>query len=125
MGKQNVKVVWTLFAIVLMVGARAAVARADERVTAHVPFPFIVGESRLPEGDYLVKEDDSDPSVIAIASADGHQRIFTLAMMSSSSEKRAVQPRLVFEKFDGQYFLARVVREDGEAQEIVLTPAIM
>jgi len=114
-----------LFAIALMVGTHPAGARAQERVSAHVPFPFIIGESRLPAGDYIVKERDNDPSVIAVASADGHQSIVTLAMTSSSSEKGGAQPRLVFEKFDGQYFLARVVREDGEEQEIVLTPAIM
>ena len=124
MRKQSAKVVGRFFAIVLMVGAHASVARADEEVTAHVPFAFIVGESRLPAGDYIVREMDGDPGVIEIAGADGHQAIFTLTMMSSSSEKRG-QPQLVFEKFDAQYFLARVVREDGDEQEIVLTPAIM
>ena len=67
---------------------------------------------------------DSDPGVIEIASAEGHQSVFTLTMMSSSSEKQE-QPRLVFETFDAQYFLARVVRDDGDEQEIVLTPSIV
>jgi hypothetical protein len=111
-------------AIVLMVGSHASVARADELVTAHVPFAFIVGESRLPAGDYIVKERDNDPSVITIASAEGHQSTVTLTMTSSSNEKGA-KPRLVFEKFDDQYFLARVVRDDGDERAILLTPSIM
>jgi hypothetical protein len=122
--RKSAKVVWMFFAIVLMVGASASVARADEQVIAHVPFAFIVGESRLPAGDYVVKEMDSDPGVIQIARADGHQVMFTLTQTASSSGMQG-RPRLVFEKFEDQYFLARVVREDGDGQEIVLTPAIM
>ena len=85
--KQSARVVVMFVAIVLMVGTHASVARADEQVTAHVPFAFIVGESRLPAGDYIVKEMDSDPGVITVASTDGHQSIFTLTMTSSSNEK--------------------------------------
>lgn len=124
MRTQSAKALGMFFAIVLMVGAHASVARADEQVMAHVPFAFIVGESRLPAGDYIVKEMDSDPGVIRIASADDHQSVFTLTMTSSSSKMQG-QPRLVFEKFDNQYFLARVVRQDGDEQELVLTPEIM
>lgn len=124
MSKQSANVLWVFFAIVLMSIASASVVRADERVVAHVPFAFIVGESRMPAGDYIVKEMDGDPSVIEIASADGHRLTFMLTMASSSNET-AAQPRLVFEKFEDQYFLARVTREDGNESEIMLTPAIM
>jgi hypothetical protein len=124
MSRQSVNVSWVFFAIVLVVGFSASVVRADELVVAHVPFAFIVGESRLPAGDYTVKEMDDDPSVISITSADGHQSAFMLTMASSSTETPA-QPRLMFEKFDNQYFLARVIPAEGNGREIVLTPAIM
>jgi hypothetical protein len=124
MSKQSTNVVWVLFAIVAVGVFSAAVARADDRVVAHVPFAFIVGESRLPAGDYVVKELDDEPGVIEITSADGHRSTFMLTMASSSSAMPA-QPRLVFEKFEDQYFLSRVTREDGNEREIVLTPAIM
>ena len=124
MRKHSAHVVGMFVAIALMVGTYASVARADEQVTAHVPFAFIVGESRLPAGDYIVKELDDDPGVITVASTHGHQSIFMLTMTSSPNEKGA-KPRLVFEKFDDQYFLARVVRDDGDERAIVLTPSIM
>jgi hypothetical protein len=124
MGKQSANVSWVFFAMVLMGISSASVARADERVVAHVPFNFIVGESRMPAGDYIVKDLDDDSGVISITSADGHRSTFMLTVASSSSEM-AAPPRLVFEKFDGQYFLARVTREDGNERAIVLTPAIM
>ena len=115
---------WTIFAIVSIASGSASVARADQLVVAHVPFAFIVGDSRLPAGDYVVKEMDSNPSIIEITSAQGHQSMFTLTMESSSMETPA-RPQLVFEKFEDQYFLARVVREDGNDREIMLTPALM
>jgi hypothetical protein len=124
MGKQRANVLWLFFAMVLMGISSASVVRADERVVAHVPFAFIVGGSRMPAGDYVVKEVDGDPSVIEIASADNHRSTYMLTMASSSNETTA-QPGLVFEKFEGQYFLARVTREDGNEREIALTPAIM
>ena len=54
MSKQSTNVVWVLFAIVAVGVFSAAVVRADDRVVAHVPFAFIVGESRLPAGGYVV-----------------------------------------------------------------------
>ena len=124
MSRQSVNVLGVFFAIVLVVVFSGSVVRADERVVAHVPFAFIVGETRLPAGDYIVKEVDNDPSVIAITSADGHQSTFMLTMASSSGELQA-QPQLVFEKFEDQYFLARVIGGDGDERAIALTPAIM
>jgi len=113
-----------IFAIVAITIGSASAARADQLVVAHVPFAFIVGDSRLPAGDYIVKELDSSPGVIEIASAHGHQSILTLTMEWSAVETPA-RPQLVFEKFEDQYFLARVIREDGNDRELMLTPAVM
>jgi hypothetical protein len=124
MSKQSATVSWVFVAMVLVVVSSASVARAEELVVAHVPFAFIVGDSRLPAGDYVVRDVDNDPTVISITNADGHQSTFTLTTPSSSVEM-AAQPGLVFEKFNDQYFLARVVRGDGDQREIALTPAIM
>jgi hypothetical protein len=124
MGKQSTHAGWVVFAIVVVGVFSAAAARADERVVAHVPFAFIVGESRLPAGDYIVKDMADDPAVIEITSADGHRSTFMLTMASSSSAMSA-QPRLVFEKFEDQLFLARITQADGHEREIMLTPAIM
>ena len=124
MSRQSVNVLGVFLAIVLVVVFSGSVVRAEERVVAHVPFAFIVGDSCLPAGDYIVKDVESDPGVIAITSADGRHSTFILAMASSSNEM-PVQPGLVFEKFDDQYFLARVIGGDGDEREIALTPAIM
>jgi hypothetical protein len=91
---------------------------------ARVPFAFTVGDSRMPAGDYVVKEVSDDPSVVSIASADGRQFAFTLTVPSSAHVlETPAQPELVFEKLDNQYFLARVVPAGGMEREIVLNHA--
>ena len=122
--RKSAKIVWVLFAVVSASVCGASAARADDLVTAHVPFAFIVGDSRLPAGDYVVKQLDDDPDVIQITSTRGHQATFTMTQTLSSTEMSA-QPRLVFEKFENQYFLSQVIREDGNDREIILTPSIM
>jgi hypothetical protein len=105
-------------------GASVARANAGEIVVAKVPFAFIVGEVRLPAGDYIVKEEANDPGIVSIASKDGRQAVYTLTVPQASGAREA-QPLLVFEKFDNQYFFERLVSADGNDREIVLTPATM
>jgi hypothetical protein len=125
MRTRSVKMSLVPLAAVLTLAASASVARADdEQVVAHVPFSFIAGASRLPAGDYIVKERPGDPGVISIASADGRQFVFVLTIASSANETPA-EARLVFDKVGGQYFLARVMPAGGDPREIVLTPARM
>ena len=123
MSKQTTKV-WRVFlATSLVMAGGASVARADdEKIVARVPFAFMVGDSHMPAGDYVVKEVSDDPSVMSIASADGRQFAYTLTIPALAHETPA-QPELVFEKFDNQYVLARIVPGGGIDREIVLTPA--
>jgi hypothetical protein len=117
------KISWVVFATTALALGSASAARADERIVVKVPFAFIVHDTSLPAGDYVVKEMSDGSGVLEIATADG--RDFVCALTIASSDKSAAQPELVFEKFAGRYFLARVVSRDGTGREIVLTPAIM
>jgi len=106
----------------LLVAGSASVGRAEERIVAKVPFAFMVGTAQLPAGSYVVKEWD-DPRIVTIESEDGRHVAITLTI-AGSSESRP-QASLVFEKFEGQYFLQRMTTADGSEREIVLTPARM
>jgi hypothetical protein len=102
----------------------ATVARADERIVAHVPFSFIVGTTELPPGDYVVTEDFSDnQGVLRIESANGRRSLYALSIVAA--EPRPPKSELVFEKFDNRYFLSRVAGEGGLSREIPLTSTIM
>jgi hypothetical protein len=125
MRKQTTNAWWVFLATALVMVGGASVARADdERIVARVPFAFMVGESRMPAGDYVVREMSDDPSVVSIASADGRQFAYTLTIPSSAHAlETPTQPELVFEKLDNLYFLARFAPVGGMEREIVLTHA--
>jgi hypothetical protein len=86
----------TLFAALLPLNAQS--------IEANVPFPFMVGDITLPAGEYtIVGFTDNE---VAIRSEAGHLVSFSLTETAHSS--KAVDPRLVFHRYNGQYFLAQV-----------------
>src|SRR5262245_33088437 len=124
MNAQTLKLVGIVCAAAAIASGSASAARADERLVAKVPFAFIVGDLRLPAGNYFVEPATADSDVLAIGSTDNRRLVYTLTV-SSSADAKASQPELIFEKFGNQYFLARIVPPGGSEREIVLTPSIM
>ena len=102
--------------------AFASPARADERLTANVPFEFIVGHVRLPAGNYVISEASAN-GVLAIQSADRRHNV--LVLTNGDSGKAPAQPELVFRRFEGQNFLSRVTDGYALEREILLTPGRM
>ena len=109
-------------AAILLVGASGA--QADETVLTNVkvPFSFMVGDVRLPAGDYAVREASMSEDVLEIVSADGHH--LALASTIPGTPGLDDKTQLVFRKFGNDYFLSRIAHE-GEERDIVLTPHIM
>ena len=124
MRKRWVRVSQVIVGAALFVAGSASAARAQERVVATVPFPFIVGNTELAAGSYSVEQPFDDPSIIWIKSTDGRHVASTLTI-AGSARSRNPQSALVFEKFEGQYFLQRVTGDDGSERDIILTPAHM
>src|SRR5262245_33431747 len=113
------------FACAVVAIGTASVARADERIVAKVPFEFIVGDVRLPAGDYVVTEMPDLSGVVGVESAHGRRFVATMTVAAASTSIPTSHPELVFEKFDNHYFLARVVPQDGTERDLVLTPSEM
>jgi hypothetical protein len=104
----------------------AAIAHADETLATglKVPFAFIVGDTRLPAGDYVVREAEEGGGVVEIASGDGRRVVFAPTIPWDQASQPA-GAELVFRKFDDAYFLSRVLPVGGNDRQIVLTPALM
>jgi hypothetical protein len=127
MKKLTLKVSWVVLATAAIAVGSASAARANELIVtdANVPFAFIVGNVRLPPGDYVVQEMAQGSPMVAIVSADGKKAALTLTIPWSSPDEAAAQPALLFEKFGSEYYLARVVPSHGDGREILLTPSMM
>ena len=61
MRKLIVNLLWIVSATGLLVIASPTAARADEHIVAAVPFAFIVGDSRLPAGNYTSESRSTPP----------------------------------------------------------------
>lgn len=114
--------VWMAMALTVIGVATASPARADERLSANVPFDFIVGHLRFPAGNYVITE-TSTSGVLAIESANSKHHVFVLT--NPDSGKAPAQPELVFKRFEGQNFLSRITDGYAIEREIPLTAAIM
>jgi hypothetical protein len=116
-----------MVAAAAVIGASSASAAPDEsgRIVAKVPFDFVVGDARLPAGEYTITETVAgEGDVLSITARHGRQHAYLLTVPSSAVDTIA-RPELVFEKFEGNYFLARVRSTDGNGHDIGLTPSAM
>jgi hypothetical protein len=116
---------WMVFATAVIALSTASAARAqtnvDVELVTKVPFAFVVGDVRLPAGDYVVKE-MGDGVAFAIESPDGRAIVLTQTA-ASPAEGSESQPGLGFKKYGDVYFLARISPRDGVAREIELRPS--
>ncbi|HEY1265579.1 MAG TPA: hypothetical protein VGF06_18770 [Terriglobales bacterium] len=106
--KRNVIATLSLVALALLLNATAAFAQAAAK--ADVPFAFTVGKVELPAATYVVSNDTA--ATVTIRNAETRKAI--LSLMHREYPKGG-SPRLVFHKVGGQYFLAQIWGEEGNA----------
>ncbi|HEY2431336.1 MAG TPA: hypothetical protein VGI12_01595 [Vicinamibacterales bacterium] len=111
-----------LMAAMAMLTGGAAVARADQQVTATVPFVFQVGEMTLPAGVYTISYRSEQPNLLTITAASGEHVTIALAVRLSN-EALADGPRLEFRRTAGANYLERVVLSDVDGMQMSL-PAL-
>jgi hypothetical protein len=76
-----------------------------------IPFPFYVGDTKLPPGEYAVHQrDDSNVRIMEISSADGTiSALFDAKDAVANSTPRKTE--LIFNKYGDRYFLAELFDE--------------
>lgn len=117
MSTQLMRKLWMLLAAAVMVVGTASVARADDTLVARVPFDFMVGNVRMPAGNYVVTHDAAN-AIVSVASADRKHAAFVLTNGLRTSDKAT--PELVFEKYGSNAFLHKIVNYDS-GREIPLS----
>ena len=99
----------------LVVGLGAAVSSnaqidSEARVKAYVPYSFVVNNTTMPAGTYIVTVSDNDAAdlnVLEIKSENGKIAVLfeTVPVQATRIERRS---ELVFDKIGDTYFLSRV-----------------
>jgi len=110
-------------AAVVILLAHPSQARAGQRLTAIVPFDFVVGSTLMPAGDYVVTEMVGS-GVVSIANARGEGFAFVLTIPTHLDEEVQL-PELVFKRFGGQHFLSQIIDDGADGREIPLTEEMM
>jgi hypothetical protein len=97
------------FAIIILATALTAAAQAQttQRVIANIPFAFTANNKNLPAGKYTITvlNPTSDRKALQIRSMNGRfsATILTNSVISSIADNS----KLVFERYDDQYFFAQ------------------
>jgi hypothetical protein len=90
----------------LTVMTASAYAQADQRMSVHIPFDFVVAGKQLPAGDYSVRRISKDSqSAIFIQSEDGRSAAMVFTNAGSREPERA---ELRFRQHGENYFLSEV-----------------
>ena len=118
----RLKILNTILALSILTVGAVATASAQlpgTRMSAQIPFDFIVGEQTLRAGMYELRRLGNDPYLLFIQSVDDPRDvvIFNTSLRDDSDSIR--QSALVFHRYGDIYFLARIISPyQGIAREL-------
>jgi len=102
---------------VLMLGSTVYAQRTKRIIKANIPFDFVVGSEIFPAGHYSVAL--IGPVLLELRDSEGHALINVLTQ-SVQAPATPGQPKLRFNKEDGQIVLTQVWQEGNEIGQQVL-----
>ena len=112
-------VILTLSILTVGAVATASAQLPGTRMSAQIPFAFIVGERTLPAGIYEVRRLGDNPYLLYIQNVDdrGESAIFNTGLVDERDSIR--HNELVFHRYGDVYFLAKITsRYEGIAREL-------
>jgi hypothetical protein len=120
------KIVTKLFlSLCLVAGLGATLTnaqiRSDVTIRANIPYSFVVNNTTLPAGTYMVTVLDayaSDLSVLEIRSANGKTAVL-FETEPITVPGLAPRTELVFDKVGDTYFLSKVFLKDDEGNQLL------
>ena len=98
----------TLLAFAGVVGTGKALAQTHQ-IRATVPFDFTVGNKTLPAGDYSITR--VSDGAIAIRDNDARNAVLSMTSEATNQPSKNV---LVFDKYNGHYFLRDILCESAK-----------
>ncbi|HTG85979.1 MAG TPA: hypothetical protein VL907_03050, partial [Pyrinomonadaceae bacterium] len=93
--------------LLLTVSSVSVFGQSDRQTVVNIPFDFIVGDKAMSAGHYIIERNKRDSDTVwTITTKDtGASRKVFLTIPTRSSEP-ADETRLVFHRYENQYFLA-------------------
>ncbi len=102
----------TMFGLVMILSIIAAQAQTVVSTKSHIPFDFKIGQKTYRSGDYNL---GWTQSVIKIQNREN--RMARLVLMNTGEVSQEMNVfKLVFERFNDQYFLAEIITPNGSTK---------
>ncbi|HAF12487.1 MAG TPA: hypothetical protein DCK99_02060 [Blastocatellia bacterium] len=101
---------FTMLAMIIALAlATAAVSNAQStnKITADIPFDFVVADRAMPAGEYSVRANSSQGDLLMVQSQDSRSSAIRWSN-SLGPNKDKTHARLVFHRYGERYFLAEV-----------------
>jgi hypothetical protein len=95
-----------IMGLFLMLAVGSVPAQTPASAEVNIPFDFSAGKATLKAGAYRIKQRAGN--VLAISSADGKKTMLLDAPLTIGSRDFKAGSRLVFNRYDDQYFLSQV-----------------
>ena len=101
-----------VLAIVLVSAVASANAQSARKVSANIPFDFVVGDQTLAAGEYSLKATTAPSNGLMIQDENGKSSMRLTNSIEPRQNRR--ESRLVFHRYGQRYFLAEVWTGAGE-----------
>ncbi len=93
---------------VLLLAAAASAQYNDQKVTATIPFDFVVGQTALPAGQYVFLRTGSNQLLVRNAEGRNFATVVTGSVAATKAPKNS---KLRFETVNGRHLLTQVWNE--------------
>lgn len=102
--------VFTIFAVAVLLTATEAGAQSFNSYRAHVPFDFVVGQKSYEAGDYLVKfgEQSTLSKIFKLSSSEGHT-LQVAAVIKNGKTSGSKNTVLIFNRYGDDYVLSQIL----------------
>jgi hypothetical protein len=99
-------------------------ARAKEIMSVQVPFPFLVGHTEFPAGEYDVRSSDDAGAVLVIEGTSKGSTGVVFTIRADGSDPAGDEAALVFNRSENEYQLAQIWESGtmGRALERAIVP---
>ncbi|MEP6743696.1 MAG: hypothetical protein ABJB61_14455, partial [bacterium] len=89
----------------------SANAQSSNKLVAHIPFQYVVGDKAMVSGEYELRAAGSNGVALIVQSTNAKRsaiRLTTAIESPASQRPKTTRPRLVFHRYGERYFLAEV-----------------
>jgi hypothetical protein len=102
-----------------VLGVSAGTAQAEELCRVSVPFHFTVNGHTLPQGQYLVRSDDQDPSTVTLEGITNSASAVFSTTPDYRSSSTAAKPGLTFVRHGADYQLSQIWETSQSGRDVV------